>query len=293
MQQVSLSSAALAVLRGATFDGLKLFLPPGQLERSLYEEVNEVLSRLGGKWKGGKTKAHLFEEDPREDLSLVLDTGKMPPKNPTAFFGTPPNVAEQAVHMLHFATQVPLRRILEPSAGKGALALACQQIIPDASIECCEIVPAYALKLQHLGFTLVAEDFLAYHPDQLYDGIIMNPPFAVEEDKLAWVTHVEHAYELLIPGGALAAIVPAGFSFRKEKRVQRIRDLVAGSWMELPADAFLESGTGVRTLLISITRPEEEAETEQTSITVLPIRNPAPCGRKAEQALAAGQLTLW
>ena len=37
----------------------------GQLDRSLYEEVNEVLVRLGGKWKGGRTKAHLFPYDPR------------------------------------------------------------------------------------------------------------------------------------------------------------------------------------------------------------------------------------
>lgn len=51
----------MEVLKSAWCDGLKVYLPPAQMERKLYERTNEVLTRIGGKWKGGKVRAHVFE----------------------------------------------------------------------------------------------------------------------------------------------------------------------------------------------------------------------------------------
>jgi hypothetical protein len=52
----------LTVLHQSHIDGARLYLPPTQLDRKLYVSVNEVIARLGGKWQGGKIKAHVFED---------------------------------------------------------------------------------------------------------------------------------------------------------------------------------------------------------------------------------------
>src|SRR6266702_3729890 len=93
-RQQTVKSEVLDVLRNGHTTGMSYFLPTGQLDRKLYQEVNEVLERIGGKWNR-KAKAHLFEIDPAALLDLVSTTGEMPPRNPTAFFPTPePVIAE-------------------------------------------------------------------------------------------------------------------------------------------------------------------------------------------------------
>lgn len=252
-----IDTAILDVLKAGTILENRYCLPAARLDRKAYEQVNEVLTRLGGKWKSGKIKAHVFEDvDPAPLLALVLETGEMPPKNPTAFFPTPSEVIERLLtdHAFH---QLPAfaRRVLEPSAGKGNIAEALTTYYPQEVIECCEMLPAFRSFLARKGFNLVDEtDFLAYEPGPVYDLIAMNPPFTSENDSLAYVAHVEHAWSLLAPGGILRAIVPGGFAFRQEKRVKTFRELVEthGTWQALEEGAFAESGTGVRTLLLSM-----------------------------------------
>ncbi len=120
------SPDAREVLAQATLNGSSLKLNSGQLERSLYEEVNEVLTRLGGKWKGGKTAAHLFDTVDaaklRDCLDIVLATGLMPAKNPNAFYFTPKPVQKRMLEL--FKAMIRLKsgmRFLEPSAVKGHL----------------------------------------------------------------------------------------------------------------------------------------------------------------------------
>lgn len=79
----------------------------------------------------------------------------------------------------------------------------------------------------------------------------MNPPFEEGQD----ILHVRHAYECLAEDGAMVAIMSEGSFFRQDKRAADFRawlDLVGGSNEELPADAFKESGTSVRTRLVVI-----------------------------------------
>jgi hypothetical protein len=49
------------------------------------------------------------------------------------------------------------------------------------------------------GHNLVAEDFLEYKPDPVYNMVIVNPPF---EDDLD-LGHDKHAWSCLKPGGIL------------------------------------------------------------------------------------------
>src|SRR5215216_3385568 len=81
-----LSDDAIAILQNLHYDGLAIRFQ--KVAPTLYRELNEVLIRLGGKWKGGRTNAHVFQEEPTLLIEYVLSTGLMPPKNPEAFFPT-------------------------------------------------------------------------------------------------------------------------------------------------------------------------------------------------------------
>lgn len=87
----------------------------------------------------------------------------------------------------------------------------------------------------------------------------MNPPFALEGDNLAYITHIMHAWSLLAPGGRLDAFAPSGVAFREDKRVKGFRVLIEqyGSFRMLDGGSFKESGTGVNTVLISMHKPAE------------------------------------
>jgi predicted RNA methylase len=252
----ALSVEAVTVLGAAWVTGNELRLPPGQLARPLYEEVNEALTRLGGKWKGGRTKAHVFGEiDPAPLLDEIRATGAMPAKNPTAFFSTPPEIVARLIDAAFIRMCDRLGALLlEPSAGRGAIADAMRTAAPSAMIDAVELLPANAAVLRQKGHVVVEGDFLTFAPEYRYDACAMNPPFAVDGDPLAYINHVRHALALVHRGGSLAAIVPAGLSFRNDRRTREFRDqvLACGSIEALPDDAFVVSGTAVRTLLITM-----------------------------------------
>ena len=81
------------------------------------------------------------------------------------------------------------------------VALYCKAHGIDAVIDCCEIVTKYQERLQAQGFPVMADDFLKYRPTELYDVILMNPPFSGEGDALSYIAHIMHAFDLLVDGG--------------------------------------------------------------------------------------------
>lgn len=235
------------VLRRSRVEGLTLFLPPGQLDRGLYKQVDDVLIRLGGKWNG-KAKGHVFKADPTAKLATVLETGKKPEKNPLDYFPTPPAVVEEMI------ARAALRdglAVLEPSAGEGAIALPVHRSRLCLVLDCVELDPERAAALRDLGLCVHEGDFLAYQTKG-YDRILMNPPFTAPGDPLAYIAHIQHAFSLLRPGGRLVAIAPGGFDFRDHKRVAEFRALVdaTGGWQGLPHGTFTASGTEVSTVLL-------------------------------------------
>ena len=114
-----------------------------------------------------------------------------------SFYPTPPEVAEK---MLAKVSKLYERSILEPSAGKGDLADAavgrldryynrCREIV-----HCIEIEPELQAAIRGKGYPLVGTDFLTFWPDEKYDLILMNPPFANGD------AHLLHAWEILDHG---------------------------------------------------------------------------------------------
>jgi SAM-dependent methyltransferase len=248
------SGDATRVLARAECDGHAVRLPGEQLERKLYMEVNEVLSRLGGEWKSGKVRAHVFDEDPAPLLAVVVETGEMPPKNPMAFFPTPAPVVARMMEIVQEAV-ARARRALEPSAGEGDIASRlARDLTSGATLDVVELDPRRAAKLRAAGFHAHEIDFLMFAGDG-YDVVAMNPPFTAPGDPLAYIAHIRHAHSLLAPGGELVSVAPNNFPTRSDRRCTAFREFVQahGSWEELPRDAFKESGTGTACVLVHLT----------------------------------------
>jgi hypothetical protein len=253
MNTALIDDDVLEVLRGSSRVDNRVYLPAGQLERKLYERTNEVLTRLGGKWKSGKVKAHVFEDDDAASLlAEVLATGIMPPKNPLAFFESPEAlVAERMIWPIPHTA----KRFLEPSAGNGAIVRVLLREFPLAQIDAVELDPKRVTRLKKTFPTVrVAEvDFLTMTSTWQYDAILMNPPFATERDRLEYLSHIIRAFTFLEPGGRLMSIAPAGLKYNTDKRTTALRTFIdeqSGTIADLPRDTFKESGTLVGTVLV-------------------------------------------
>lgn len=144
-------------------------------------------------------------------------------------------------------------RVLEPSAGLGAIAYACAEA--GAEVDCYEIQQGNAFHLamdapHDLGRTKVA-DFLTVPPEPVYDRVVMNPPFLKQAD----IKHVMHAHQFLKPGGLLVSVMSAGITFRTDARTTAFNAFVqerGGHVEELPENSFKASGTGVHTVIVTV-----------------------------------------
>lgn len=127
-------------------------------------------------------------------------------KKQRAAFYTPLELVDQMVEAagVHGGS-----RCLEPSAGDGRIVHA---LINSGvkTVDYCEIEDSLRERVTSLGGRLVGTDFLMVNEhgfmaeSQLYDAVIMNPPFKGKE----WLKHLEHAWTFLRKGGRLVAVLP-------------------------------------------------------------------------------------
>jgi hypothetical protein len=248
------SAEALTVLGSMSVEGNLAKITAGQLSRSLYLEVNECLIALGGKWNR-KLGGHVFEDDPRDVLDQVVLTGGTfaNRKVDFGFFESPSPVAERLVRV---AGIQPGHRVLEPSAGRGALlrALAAQISIRKIDLTIIELEPDNCKALIGAGWEdrLIETDFLLY-VGKTFDRVVMNPPFTRQAD----VDHVMHAYRLLAHGGRLVSVMSAGITYRRNRKTDSLRGLIKqhGAIENLPEHTFRESGTDVCTVIVTLDKP--------------------------------------
>lgn len=146
-------------------------------------------------------------------------------------------------------------RVLEPSAGTGMLLGALGGKMFGHAPECGEVVAveinqklASRLEQEFPKTKVFCDDFLGLEVDQLgqFDRIVMNPPFTNGQD----IAHIKHAYSMLKPKGRLVAICMAG-SRQKEILLPMVEQS-GGIWEPLPANSFMQSGTGVNTVLLTL-----------------------------------------
>lgn len=218
-----------------------------QLDRKLYERTNKVLAALGGKWKGGKTQAHIFPRPVSEVLEESLDAGfAVDEKKALCQFFTPPDVAARMVEVADITSDV---RILEPSAGTGNLLRAVFDVLQSgmSNTTAIEISPELIENLR-VGFPAVTfrcADFLECIDERGFDRIIMNPPFDSGLD----IKHIRHAESMLAPGGRLVALCGNG------PRQQEIFQDRADYWEPLPEGSFKSEGTGVNVAMLVLGAP--------------------------------------
>lgn len=240
----------LAVLSAAVTEGQNVTLT-GQLDRKLYERTNKVLEAAGGKWNR-KAKAHVFEADAAERMDQIILSGSVDvPKDEFNFFPSPPAVVDR---LMELAGVEPSHWVLEPSAGRGAIALPCAE--RGATVVCHELMEANYTHLAALAddkrlYAVYLGDFLELIPTPDFDRVVMNPPFLKQSD----IKHVTHALKFLKPGGLLVAVMAAGVRFRTDARTTAFNELVAqrgGRIEALPENSFKSSGTGVNTVIAVI-----------------------------------------
>lgn len=225
----------------------------GQLERKLYERVNKALEAMGGKWNRSK-RGHVFQFDPRPSVDGLLENGSLTVER-DGFFETPRAVVERMLELVPMSG--PFTRMLEPSAGMGAI-LKVLQGQPGFFEVLCDVVEKNTERYKYLWNTyqdskVYCADFLAFFPDHHYDRIYMNPPFEELQD----VDHVQHAYRLLADYGKMVSVMAESAFFRNDKKSMAFRDWLdeVGGYSEpLPDGAFKESGTGVKARLVVIER---------------------------------------
>lgn len=126
-------------------------------------------------------------------------------------FFTPPDTAKFMVWLLGdtFNYTNPLR-ILEPSAGDGALLKALASSFLKAQVTAIELNPQHRDSLKALGALVITDDFLKVDFGKIrYDGVIANPPFGNGIDLQA---HFEKMWILTKSEGRIVSIVPADFS---------------------------------------------------------------------------------
>jgi protein-L-isoaspartate O-methyltransferase len=233
-----------------------LVVLPDQLERALYEKVNRALTALGGKWnrrRGG----HVFlsGQPISDELAAIVDGGVLE-RMLTGYFPTPRPLAEQLIEL---GDVRPEHLVLEPSAGRGAIADLLAHIVPADRLYIVEREPTHHQALERAGYRppqLICADFLTTTAlPAPFDRIVMNPPFEQKQD----VAHVTHAYELLAPGGRLAAITSAGLAFRTDPVTRALRELIeqsdGASITENPSDTFKASGTSAATVTVTLSKP--------------------------------------
>lgn len=225
-----------------------------QLDRDSYVALNKALEALGGKWNRS-IRGHVFNGNPSDKIAEALDAGEaVDIKKTFEFFETPDEVGNTLVGLLSIE---PGMKILEPSAGHGAIADIVRAACSDCSISVIEIDNENRAVLKEKGYKLIGKDFLKYKKKKpLFDRIAMNPPFSKHQD----IDHVRHAWKFLKPGGRLASVMAGGTEFREDKKTTAFLE-----WAEqqpnyqifqLPPGSFKESGTGVNTIILTIQKPE-------------------------------------
>lgn len=257
---VKVTQDVLEVLARSTVAPTFVQLPDEQLDRKLYVKVAKALEACGFVWDR-KAKKHVGNGE--ETVEQLLLTGEYTDaKKEFDAFYTPQPIADK---VRAAAGIEPGMRILEPSAGEGALlrGLDCAALYIVA-VEKNNAVARALYDNRNFALDHVWNgDFLSAEPGVKpwlaadFDRVIMNPPFSKGQD----AKHILHALKFLKPGGRLVAIGSAGFKFRKDGAYGEFwrmadqllkRGLSHPGIEDLPPGSFKASGTNVNTVLVTI-----------------------------------------
>ena len=124
-------SEVLDVLKQSQCEGNQLHLPR-QLSRDIYVQTAKILELLGGRWNRS-FGAHVFDGDCAERVDEAVMAGEVTDfQKLYQFYETPPELARR---MVALADVREGQKVLEPSAGRGAILRAMPQTVHRTAVE--------------------------------------------------------------------------------------------------------------------------------------------------------------
>lgn len=239
------------ILKHCTLEGNVLKLPQVQFNRKSYAEAKKWIEEAGGSWQGGKMQGFTFPFNADRVFSILHEGKRCNLQQDFQFFATPPEVADWLVMLANGIHED--EKVLEPSAGTGAIIDAIHRSCKDVVVDCFELMPENKeLLSKKNNIKILGDDFTTYTLD-LYDKIIANPPFSNNQN----VKHVKRMYEHLKEGGIVAAIMSCHWKIAREKECVDFRkwlEDVGGKIYDIEGGAFQTSGTGIETTAVIITK---------------------------------------
>lgn len=219
-------------------------------EPTLAEVMEQIQDRAPVKTAAPETSPTLFDQ-----FKETLKGGGVQVVTADDLYPTPPDLARKAVELA--GPRIYGARVLEPSAGTGAIVKAIQDYATGSdNVRITAIESNYGL-VQQLearrdkavgangnNYDIQHADFLDTTLEEMgtFGVVVMNPPFSKGAD----IKHIEHALTMLKPGGRLVAICANG---PRQRAAFMDR---ATHWEELPAGTFKAAGTMVNTALFMI-----------------------------------------
>ena len=235
------------IIKQCSADGNILRLPKMELSREDYLAVKKAIEKYGGKWKGGKTFGFVFANRDAADVIDSMVNGVADIKKDFQFFATPSDVADLMVAKLEIQ---PYEKILEPSAGNGALINAVLRLHSDITIDCYELNPLNRKVLEKMAnVNVLGDDFTKRLDNEEYDVIIANPPFSKNQD----IIHLMKMWNNLRYGGRIACITSTHWMFANDAKNVEFREWILGKCVfqhKFPNGTFKESGTDIATILL-------------------------------------------
>ena len=233
-----------------TVSGNVIKLGQTQLSREDYLQIKKLLESRGGKWKGGKTSGFVFDSDAEMIYQSICSGDMENKKNVYQFFPTPDEIADMMVEKLDIPDEIV--KVLEPSAGRGALIEAVHRKFPNIIIDAYEINPDCYYALEQLyNVQIHKSDFMEISEEEVYDYIIANPPFAKNAD----IKHFRKMFSVLKKGGTMCCIISSHALEAREREVSEFKEwLYAKNPIveELEAGTFKTAGTDVRTFMVTL-----------------------------------------
>ena len=179
-------------------DDRRIELGEGHL--SNYAQVKALMIKAGGVYRD--SGFFDFQESATDIMDMLLRGEEKNDKKKFQAFFTPSELASELVEWGCIDSSM---RVLEPSAGGGAIADEIQSYGPKELV-CCELWRRNVELLESKGHTVVMGDFLDQTVVTLggkFDCIVANPPFTKNQD----IDHVYHMYDLLKEGGRMIAVM--------------------------------------------------------------------------------------
>lgn len=218
------------------------------------------------------------------------------------FYPTPEPLAEKLLGGIKWNM---VDCVLEPSAGKGDLALfvakkmfyarhsypphddrSIREAAEEADIDCIEIDPLLRNALEGRGFRVIHDDFLSFETQKRYSLIVMNPPFDQGAE------HFLKALELMEHGGEIRCILNAQ-TIRNpctEARKRLVAALQTGAEISFISGAFhaAERQTDVDVALVKKVIPQRKRDS-----SIMQGMKEAPTYKRQEIPEQYGDLALY